>query len=107
MCGRPAIVTNVGGSTEVVDDRVTGFLAAPVDDSLDAALEEAWARRRELSEMGRLASIRIRELVPSDPAAEFANALLEIADRLAEGRPDRKARRASDQGRVGERTSST
>ncbi|MCA1632277.1 MAG: glycosyltransferase family 4 protein [Acidobacteria bacterium] len=52
MCGRPAIVTNVGGNAEVVDDRVTGFLSAPGEDSLDAVLEEAWARRGELSEMG-------------------------------------------------------
>lgn len=107
MCGRPAVVTNVGGNAEVVDDRVNGFLAAPFEDSLDAALEEAWARRGELREMGRLASARIRELFPRDPAEEFAGTLLKIADRLAEERLERKARRAGDGGRAGERTSST
>ena len=57
MCGRPAIITKVGGSAEVVDDRVTGFLADPFQDSLDAAMEETWARRGELCEMGRLAAM--------------------------------------------------
>jgi glycosyltransferase involved in cell wall biosynthesis len=105
MCGRPSVVTNVGGSAEVVEDGVTGFLAAPFEGSLDAALEQTWARRGELSEMGRAASIRIRELFPPDPAEVFADALLEIADAAAEARTN-AARRASGSGRVGEPTSS-
>jgi glycosyltransferase involved in cell wall biosynthesis len=109
MCGRPAVVTKVGGNAEVVDDRVTGFLAAPDETSLDAALEEAWARRRELREMGRLASVRIRELVRPDPAKDFADALLEIADALAAakaghaeiGRTSNQAASASQRPRLG------
>ena len=108
MCGRPAVVTNVGGNAEVVDDRVTGFLAAPDETSLDATLEEAWSRRGELREMGRLASARIREMVPPDPAKDFADALLGVADALAEAKAGRaEAGRLSDQGRVGGPTSST
>jgi glycosyltransferase involved in cell wall biosynthesis len=79
MCGRPAIVTKVGGNAEVVQDGVTGFLAAPDEDAIDAALEGAWARRDELREMGERAALRIRALVPDDPAGEFAGALLELA----------------------------
>ena len=79
MCGRPAVVTKVGGGAEVVEDGVTGFLAAPDEDSVDAALEEAWARRGELREMGECAARRIRELVPANPAEEFADALLDLA----------------------------
>jgi len=60
---------------------VTGFLAAPVEDSLDAALEDAWTRRHELQEMGRLAAGRIRELVPPNPAEAFAHMLLNITDK--------------------------
>jgi glycosyltransferase involved in cell wall biosynthesis len=92
MCGRPGIVTKVGGNAEIVEDRVTGFLAAPVEDSLDAALEDVWARRHELREMGRLAAIRIRELVSPNPAQEFAYMLMEIADELAEARARRRVR---------------
>jgi len=58
--------------------------------------------------MGRLASVRIRELVQPDPAKDFADALLEIADALAEAKAGRaEAGRLSDQGRVGGPTSST
>ena len=83
MCGRPAIVTRVGGNAEVLDPGVTGFLAAPTEESIDAALEEVWTQRSHLREMGRLAAVNIRELVPPDPAGEFANILLEISDNLA------------------------
>jgi hypothetical protein len=52
--------------------------------------------------MGQLAAERIRALVPPDPAREFANTLLEMADSLAEAKAGRvEARQAS------ERTSST
>ena len=92
MCGRPGIVTRVGGNAELVEDRVTGFLAAPVEDSLDAALEDAWARRHELHEMGRLAASKIRELIPPNPAEQFAHMLLNIAEELADAKVSRTAR---------------
>ena len=79
MCGRPCVVTKVGGNAEVVQDGVTGFLATPDEDSIDAALEEAWARRGELREMGQRAALRIRELVPANPAEDFADTLLDLA----------------------------
>jgi len=82
MSGRPAIVTTVGGNAEVVEDRVTGFLAAPAEDSIDGALEDAWQRRLELRKMGDLAAIRIRELVPANPGEEFASILLAMVDTL-------------------------
>ena len=79
LCGRPAIVTDVGGNREVVDDQVTGFLAAAAAESdIDDAFEKAWDRRDDWRAMGQLAAKRIRELVPADPAAEFAGQLLEI-----------------------------
>lgn len=92
MCGRPGIVTTVGGNAELVEDRVTGFLAAPVADSLDAALEDAWARRHELHEMGRLAAYRVRELIPPNPAEDFAHLLVNIADELAGAKAGRTLR---------------
>ena len=92
MCGRPGIVTTVGGNAELVEDRVTGFLAAPVEDSLDAALEDAWVQRHELHEMGRLAASRVRELIPPNPAEEFAHLLLNIADELADATASQRVR---------------
>ena len=79
MCGRVGVVTKVGGNAEVVEHGVTGFLAAPDEDSLDAALDAAWSARAGLREMGSRAAQRIRELVPPDPAKDFADALLELS----------------------------
>jgi len=78
MCGRPCVVTKVGGNAEVVENGITGFLAAPDEDSIDAALEEAWVRREQLREMGQRAAVRIRELVPASPAEDFAETLLDL-----------------------------
>jgi glycosyltransferase involved in cell wall biosynthesis len=74
MCGRPAIVTDVGGNREVVEHGKTGFLAAPAEDTL----EEAWAAREMLWKIGCRAAARIRELVPPDPARDFATVLLDM-----------------------------
>lgn len=77
MCGRPAIVTNVGGIPEVLEDEQTGFIAsAATEDAFDEALERAWERRHDWEEMGLRAARRIRELIPEDPAAIFAGKLL-------------------------------
>jgi glycosyltransferase involved in cell wall biosynthesis len=79
LCGRPAIVTDVGGNTEVVEDGLTGFVAsAPTVKLLDEALERAWQNRRLLRSMGERAAKRIRELVPRNPAARFADKLEEL-----------------------------
>ena len=80
LSGRVPIVTDVAGNGEVVEDEVTGFLAAtPTEDALDEALERAWRRREQWRSIGAAAAGRIRELVPSDPAAVMAENLLQIA----------------------------
>ncbi len=80
LCGRPAIVTAVAGNAEVVEDGLTGFVAAaPTVKLLDDALERAWQNRGLLQETGVRAAKRIRELVPRNPAAEFADRLEKLA----------------------------
>jgi glycosyltransferase involved in cell wall biosynthesis len=77
LCGRPCIVTRVAGNAEVVEEGVSGFIAAaPTADLLDDAMERAWSKRHEWKRMGESASVRIRELVPSDPVELFANELI-------------------------------
>ena len=64
------------GSAEIVDDNVTGFVAAaPTADAFDEALERDWQRRTELAAIGALAAQRIRQLLPADPCLELANRL--------------------------------
>lgn len=80
MCGRMAIVTDVGGNSEIVEDGETGFVAAAASlEAIDAALESAWSRRDEWPALGREAGRRIRELVTGDPATELADRLLTAA----------------------------
>ena len=82
LCGRPCILSDVAGNAEVVEDGVTGFVAAaPLPEFLDAAMERAWQRRIEWEEIGRSAALRIRELVPRDPVSCFVEEMETIAAR--------------------------
>lgn len=76
LCARPCIVTDVGGSAELIEDNVTGFVAkAPVAELMDATLERAWQKKDELRGMGQLAAQRIRKIIPRDPAGVFMQEL--------------------------------
>jgi glycosyltransferase involved in cell wall biosynthesis len=84
LSGRVAIVTDVAGNCEVLEDGVTGFVAAsPSEAAFDEAMERAWLRRCEWRSIGETAGERIRELVPSDPPLALADELLRITDAQA------------------------
>lgn len=79
LCRRPAIVTDVAGNKEVLDDGETGFIAeAPTVKHLDQAMERAWEQKHNWQAMGQLAGDRIRQKVPRNPAVEFGERLLKI-----------------------------
>jgi glycosyltransferase involved in cell wall biosynthesis len=79
-CGRVPVVTDVGGSAEMVEDGVTGFVAsAPTVDSVDAALERAWRARRDWPRLGAAAATRIAELVPEERGSALADLVLDEA----------------------------
>lgn len=80
LSGRVAIVTDVAGNAEVLEDGVTGFLAAaPTEAALDEAMERAWQRRGEWRAIGEAAARSIRDQVPADPPARLASTLLSLA----------------------------
>ena len=67
LCGRPAIVSDVGGNREWVTEAQTGFVAeAPVIGLARAALERAWSARQSWQAMGlqahKFATARISDL---------------------------------------------
>ncbi len=79
MCGRTAIVTNIGGNTEVLEDNTTGFIAKSIDENgIDEAMERAWQRLDEWESIGKLAGIKIRTHIPKNPPDVFANKLIKI-----------------------------
>lgn len=76
LCGRACIVTDVGGSRELVRDGINGFLAkAPTVELLDEAMNRAWENRGKLREMGERAASDVREWVSADPAEDFVREL--------------------------------
>jgi glycosyltransferase involved in cell wall biosynthesis len=55
-CGRPAVVTDVGGNAELCVDSETGFVApATTVSSFTDTLERAWERRKEWMHLGQAA----------------------------------------------------
>jgi glycosyltransferase involved in cell wall biosynthesis len=80
LCGRPAIVTDVAGNTELLEDGISGFVAAaPTVQHLDDAMERAWAWRPRWQEMGFAGRAVAQANFPQDPAATFAQSLVALA----------------------------
>jgi glycosyltransferase involved in cell wall biosynthesis len=79
LCGRPCIVTDVGGNRELVRDGINGFLAkAPTIELLDEAMNRAWESRGRLKEMGCTAAKDARQFVSRDPGEDFAKELATV-----------------------------
>jgi glycosyltransferase involved in cell wall biosynthesis len=80
LCGRPCIVTDVGGNREFLRDGINGFIAkAPTVELLDQAMDLAWENRARLRDMGDVAAADVRRLVSADPAEDFVRELESLA----------------------------
>lgn len=67
-CGRPAVVTDVGGNADLVEDGRSGFLAeAATANCLQRALERAWTERANWKSMGEAARAHVAGRDPSPP----------------------------------------
>ena len=83
LCGRFGIVTDEGGSSEVVGDGRTGFIASAAKvEEFDDAMERAWAVRYEWEAIGKAAAAAIKTMVPDDPVATFTDKLLALAESI-------------------------
>jgi glycosyltransferase involved in cell wall biosynthesis len=76
-CGRVPIVTDAGGTAELVEDGVNGFVASdPGPNALDDALERAWQSRAEWPQIAGRAAERLASLVAARPASPLADIAL-------------------------------
>ena len=79
-CARPAVVTDVGGNTELCVEGKTGFVApAPTLEFFSSALERAWTMREMWHDMGQAARLLVEGRIPKDPVKAFCSRLRELA----------------------------
>lgn len=79
LCGRIAVVTDVGGCSNLIIEGETGFVAdAPTVESISRALEKAWSVRESWPNMGQAAK-KLISAVYDAPASHSLASLLENA----------------------------
>ena len=75
-CGRPAVVTDVGGNTELITDKDNGFVAvSPTTGAFAVAMESAWVQKTQWQQLGQNAFECIKKTVDTDPAARLYDLL--------------------------------
>jgi glycosyltransferase involved in cell wall biosynthesis len=80
-CHRGALVTNVGGASELIVDGETGFMSAfPTVLHIDATLEKAWSVREDWEQIGRNAGRKIREVYSTNSIEEFTEEVEGVFD---------------------------
>jgi glycosyltransferase involved in cell wall biosynthesis len=80
LCGRPAVVTDVGGNAELVQDDETGFVAESATlSSVARALDRAWCRRERWEEMGRRAHAMMIERLTPPPGERLAGLITALS----------------------------
>jgi glycosyltransferase involved in cell wall biosynthesis len=77
ICGRPAVVTDVGGNTEIIEEGITGFVAcAPTVSSFSEALEKSWQNRLAWENMGLILKNNMDNILNKNPEVIILNKLL-------------------------------
>lgn len=68
VCGRPAVVTDVGGNRELVTEGKTGFVApSPTTEYFTLAMERAWSKKAEWQQVGEAAFQFVNGIVEREP----------------------------------------
>lgn len=77
VCGRPAVCSDVGGASELIEDDVNGFLAgSPFAKQMEEGLERLWQARGRMKEMGARAHMDATAFLPIDPGKDLHDLLI-------------------------------
>lgn len=79
-CKRAAVVTDVGGNADIVEENKTGFVAeAPVVSCVSNAMERAWANKHNWEVLGENAKAKIDKLYATDPVIDLMNYVTKVS----------------------------
>ena len=82
MCGRPSLVTDVGGNSEWIEHGKPGFIApGPTPALVGIALEEAWSQREEWQTIGLNANRAACDRHKRPPAERMLDLLEKTAEK--------------------------
>ena len=75
-CGRPAVVTDVGGNTELIVENQTGYVSAsPSTNSFANAMEKAWLSQNTWRELGHNSFEKINLILDLSPEIKIYESL--------------------------------
>ncbi len=78
-CGRVAVVSDVAGNKELVDDGIDGFLASSYfPEPFAEALEIAWQKKSDWSAMGIKAQQKIIDTIDVNPQQTLINNIIQV-----------------------------
>lgn len=79
ICGRPCVVTDVGGHTEWVQEGSEGFIAEAASvHSFGNAMERAWQQQNQWAQLGLQANRKALQLYGEDPAKTFFDVIQQL-----------------------------
>lgn len=78
--GRMVIGTDAGGTAELLQDGINGFIGDPTLNSFEQTMERAWLARDNWSNIGKKAFETFHEFYPVDPIKDFSQHLIDIAN---------------------------
>ena len=71
-CGRPSVVTDVGGNTELIAENDTGFISrSPATEAFAAAMEKAWSEKDNWMQFGVNAFEKINAILDRMPGEKI------------------------------------
>lgn len=80
LCGRPAVITDVGGNTDWIEESRTGFIAeAATAKSFGAALERAWLAKDKWKQIGSKAHECAAAKLDRSPGQSLLQVVLDAA----------------------------